>query len=222
MRRRYSVYGFTWAEAMPRWQQRWFQWRLRRTGRRIPAEALDAMLESGLKAGRVATWFIAAGRRSDLRPTIRRDFLGEGPNRLRGDYCRALASLGTEEDAQILVAYLDHALTLPLEEPEWAITECQPLALGTLRYLDEQLGTDYSERFIATDGPWERWPGNEDGAWADDLDWVRSDVALATGGDPGIRRQVLAEEDFKTWEFAGPRWWWWFSRGVRRRLSRRG
>lgn len=39
------------AFVMPRFRQRWFQWRLRRAGRRAPAEDLAALLEGGGGSG---------------------------------------------------------------------------------------------------------------------------------------------------------------------------
>ncbi|WP_329482103.1 DUF6000 family protein [Kribbella sp. NBC_01484] len=174
---------------MPRFRQRWFQWRLRRAGRRAPAEDLAALLEGGWRERLAATWLVAAGRRAELRPVIERGLLGDVPSGDRWSYCPALACLGTEDDARILVAYLDRALSLAPEEDGFAI-QCQPEALATLMYLDQQLGTDHARRFLAADGPWERWLGSVNVSLAHYQDAVRADVVFAAGGDPGIRRMV--------------------------------
>jgi hypothetical protein len=177
------------AFVMPRFRQRWFQWRLRRAGRRAPAQELAALLDGGWRERLAATWLVAAGRRADLRPVIERGMLGDVPSGERWSYCPALACLGTEDDARILMAYLDRALSLPPEEDGFAI-QCQPEALAALMYLDQQLGTDHARRFLADGGPWERWPGSGDVSLADYLDAVRAGVVFAAGGDPGIRRMV--------------------------------
>jgi hypothetical protein len=177
------------AFVMPRFRQRWFQWRLRRAGRRAPAEELAVLLEAGWRERLTATWLVAAGRRADLRHVIERGILGDVPSGYRWSYCPALACLGTEDDARILVAYLDRALSLAPEEDGFAI-QCQPEALATLMYLDQQLGTDHARRFLADGGPWERWPGSVDVSLAHYQDTVRADVVFAAGGDPGIRRTM--------------------------------
>jgi hypothetical protein len=179
------------AFVMPRFRQRWFQWRLRRAGRRAPAEDLALLLTGGWRERSTATWLIAAGRRADLRPVIERGMLGGVPSGYLWSYCPALACLGTEDDARILVAYLDHALTLaPEEDEELFHIQRQPEALATLMYLDQHLGTDHARRFLADGGPWERWPGSVNVSLADYQDAVRSDVVFAAGGDPGIRRRL--------------------------------
>lgn len=179
------------AFVMPRPRQRWFQWRLYRAGRRIPAADAIVLLESGTRTGMVATWLVAAGRREDLRSAIERGFVGEMPYGLGWDYCRTLACLGTDEDARILVTYLDRALALPPDESD--SDPLQPGALSALEYLDEKLGTEYAQRFTAPGGPWERWPGSEGEPWTSNLERVRAEVAFACGQDPGYRRQMKLE-----------------------------
>ncbi|MEV6284831.1 DUF6000 family protein [Kribbella sp. NPDC051770] len=180
------------AFVLPRWRQRWFQWRLRYDGRRIPADALERLMVEGCWRELVAaTWLVAAGQRADLRPVIKRELLGDEPCGLRWDYCSALASLGTEDDARILAEYLDRALLIRPAE-DGGRTQCQPQALAALMYLDEQLGTDHAARFLGEDGPWERWPGSV-GAWLEgERDEIRLDVVLASGADPGVRRMLQA------------------------------
>jgi uncharacterized protein DUF6000 len=177
------------AFVMPRFRQRWFQWRLRRAGRRAPAEDLALLLRAGWRERLTATWLIAAGRRADLRPVMERGILGDEPSGYRWSYCPAFACLGTEDDARILVSYLAQALSLPPED-EGFVTQCQPEALATLMYLDQQLGTGHAQRFLADGSPWERWPGSVNVSLADLQDTVRAEVAFAAGGNPGIRRMV--------------------------------
>jgi hypothetical protein len=177
------------AFVMPRFQQRWFQWRLRRAGRRAPTEELALLLKAGWRERLAAIWLVAAGRRADLRPVIERGLLGDVVAGDRWSYCPALACLGTEDDARILVAYLDRALSLAPDEDGF-VTQCQPEALATLMYLDQQLGTDHARRFLADGGLWERWPGSVNVSLAQYQDEVRTDVVFAAGGDPGIRRTV--------------------------------
>lgn len=107
-------------------------------------------------------------------------------------YCVPLACLATEADAQILVGYLEHALTLPVER-EGFETQCQGKALATLLYLDEQLGTTYAQRFLGEGGPWELWPGSADEDPAAYVEQIRAEVVFAAGGNPGLRRQMKQE-----------------------------
>jgi Family of unknown function (DUF6000) len=176
------------AFVMPRYRQRWFQWRLRRAGRRASVEDLAVPLEGGWRERLTAIWLVAAARRAELRPVIERGILGDNPSGARWSYCPALACLGTEDDARILVTYLDRALTLPPEEDEITAVQCQPEALATLGYLDQRLGTDHARRFLADGGPWGRWPGSVKVSLTDYQDAIRADVVFAAGGDPGIRR----------------------------------
>lgn len=191
-RRYLRVGGSAFVWPWPR--RRWFQWRLRYDGRRISVHDLTLLLvDGGWRERSAATWLIVAGRRAELRPVIEQGILGDEPSGLYWDYCSALASLGTEEDARILAAYLDKALLIPREETLGMKMQCQPQALAALLYLDEQLGTDHAGRFLAAGGPWDRWPGSDDFSPLDDKDHVRRDVVFAAGGDPGIRQMLKAE-----------------------------
>lgn len=190
MRWRYFHLMGTSAIMMRRPRQRVFQWRLRRAGRRVPVRDLMLMLEAGgWREQLTANWLIAAGRREEMRPAIERGLLGDHPYRSRGYFCIPLACLGTETDAQILVTYLDWALTLP-PEPEGFGNHCQAGALANLVYLDRQLGTPYAQRFLGDDGPWRRWLGSEDDTLEELQDGIRISVLLASGRDPGVRRML--------------------------------
>jgi hypothetical protein len=173
----------------PRPRQAWYQFRLRCGGRWAPVKDLDLLLDAGWRTSVAAIWLIAAGRRADMRPRIEREMLAGRPRGHGWSYCTPLACLGTDADARILVAYLDNALTLPVEE-EGSETQCQGEALATLLYLDEQLGTSHAQQFLGDGGAWERWPGSS----AVDLqvyaEHVRGAVVFAAGGDPGVRRRM--------------------------------
>jgi len=176
------------AFVMPRPQQRWFQWRLRRAGRKAPVRDLVVLLdEGGWREVLVATWLIAAGRRADLRPWVEQGILGDTPCGDGWSYCTALVCLGTEHDARILAAYLDQALSLPLTP---AGTQCQPQAMAALLYLDRQLGADHARRFLVADGTWGSWAGSSDVSLDVLRQAVRDDVVFAAGGNPGLRRRL--------------------------------
>jgi hypothetical protein len=165
-----------------------FQWRLRRAGRRASVAELTVLMQAGWREQQAAVWMIAAGRRADLRPEIERILLGNGWTHSRWQCCVALAALGTEADARLLIAYLDQTLSLPLEE-EGSVTHCQPEALAALLHLDEQLGTTHARRFLGPDGPWARWPGSAEVSFADERDNLRRYLIFAEGGDPGFRQR---------------------------------
>jgi hypothetical protein len=150
------------------------------------------LLDWGWRGELTATWLIAAGRRADLRPEIEQRIHSDHPHGRGCGFFVVLACLGTEEDAQILVAYLNRTLLLELE-PDGSFTQRQPEALGALMYLDEQLGTDHAQQFLAEDGLWHRWPGSADVSLEDCQAEVRPDIALATGGDPGVREMLKLE-----------------------------
>jgi hypothetical protein len=180
------------AFVLPRYRQRLFQWRLRRAGRRASAADLVVMLDSGGRIRPVPAWLIAAGRRTDLRPAIEQNLLADPPSWRSLGCCLVLACLGTEEDARILVTYLNWALLLE-PEPEWSFTQRQPEALATLMYLDQQLGTDHAQQFLAENGLWRSWPGSADISPAEGMESVEKDVLFAAGGDPGTRQEMKRE-----------------------------
>lgn len=179
----------------PRPRQAWYQFRLRWGGRLAPAKDLNLMLDAGgWRTFMAAIWLISSAKRADLRPRIERDMLAGRPCGYGWTYsfCTPLACLGTEADALILAAYLDHALTLPVE-PEGYKTQRQGEALATLLYLDEQLGTTHAQRFLGEDGPWERWPGSADDDLSAGVDQIRTEVIFAAGGNPGTRKRLKQE-----------------------------
>ncbi|MFC9816575.1 DUF6000 family protein [Streptomyces virginiae] len=115
-----------------------------------PAE-LGVLFEGGWRERKTAAWLVAVAHRSEFRELMGRLLLAsEGPYAGKA-YCVVLAKFGTAADAELLSAYLDHYLARPDLDYD------QAFALGTLLHLDEILGSEYTTRFLAPGGPWERW-----------------------------------------------------------------
>jgi hypothetical protein len=125
-----------------------FEAGLAHDARQITDEDLHLLLEFEWRSRLTAAWLIGLDQRSQFRHDLadlllasQFVFAGQG-------YCLALARFGQPEDAEILMAYLDHYLPR---------TDChydQPWALGALLNLDERLGTDQAARFLAPGGLW--------------------------------------------------------------------
>ncbi|WP_326837836.1 DUF6000 family protein [Amycolatopsis rhabdoformis] len=117
---------------------------------RITDEDLGLLLGYEWRAQLTASWLIAFDRRiahreriGELLPANERIYAGRG-------FCFALARFGTEEDALLLVAYLQAFLSRT-DRGE------QDSAMGALSYLDEQLGTDHAAQFLGETGAWAPW-----------------------------------------------------------------
>ncbi|WP_405425416.1 DUF6000 family protein [Streptomyces erythrochromogenes] len=115
-----------------------------------PAE-LGVLFEGGWRECKTAAWLVAVAHRSEFRTPMGRLLLASGGPYAGAAYCVALAKFGTAADAELLSTYLDHYLQRPDLDYD------QPVALGTLLYLDEVLGSEYATRFLAPAGPWDRW-----------------------------------------------------------------
>lgn len=120
-------------------------------GRQITDRELGVLLESEWRSRLTAAWLIGANRRSQFREHIgvllldsRLVFAGQG-------YCFALARLGTTEDAEILVAYLNHYLRQP------HLRYDQDWALGALQHIDGNLATTHAAQFLQPTGLWHQW-----------------------------------------------------------------
>ncbi|MFB7122882.1 DUF6000 family protein [Kitasatospora sp. NPDC056273] len=103
------------------------------------------------RARLTAAWLVGVARRVEWRDRIGRLLLASELTYAGQGYCFALARFGSQDDAEILVSYLDHYL------PRLECRYDQGSALGALMRLDSQLGTRHAERFLAPDGLWERW-----------------------------------------------------------------
>ncbi|MFJ5546371.1 DUF6000 family protein [Streptomyces sp. NPDC093225] len=115
-----------------------------------PAE-LGILFEGGWRERRTAAWLVAVAHRTEFRDLVDRLLLASAGPYAGPAYCVALAKFGTAADAELLSAYLDHYLPRPDLDYDQAVV------LGTLLYLDETLGSAYTTRFLAPDGPWDRW-----------------------------------------------------------------
>ncbi|WP_344611177.1 DUF6000 family protein [Dactylosporangium salmoneum] len=130
---------------------------LRHDAERISDEELTFLLQPGRmpnwRPRLVAAYLIGIGRRTQFRETIGDLLLASEVCYSGQGYCFALAAFGTDQDAEILVAYLDRYL------PRAELRYDQHWALGALLHLDRQRGTSHAERYLASDGLWERWAG---------------------------------------------------------------
>ncbi|MEU3466156.1 DUF6000 family protein [Streptomyces sp. NPDC006733] len=130
-------------------------------------EEIGALLGYEWRARLTAAWMVGVARRVEWRERIGGLLLASELTYAGQGYCCALARFGSKDDAEILVSYLDRYL------PRLECRYDQGPALGALLRLDSQLGTSHAERFVAPDGPWERWVDalahtrGTAGAWAD-------------------------------------------------------
>ena len=107
---------------------------------------LSVLPEGGWRERKTAAWLIAVAARTEFRDRIGELLLaGEVCFAGRG-YAVALASFGTEADAQWLAAYLDRYL------PRLDLFYDQAMTLGALLHVDDGLGTDHAARFLEPGG----------------------------------------------------------------------
>ncbi|MEV5703712.1 DUF6000 family protein [Actinoallomurus sp. NPDC052274] len=124
-----------------------FEKALVRDARKISDEDLDRLLSCGWRPRLVAAWLIGIDRRVRYRQRLGDLLLdSEAPYAGQG-YCFALARFAQDEDAEILVSYLDRYL------PRRECYYDQDWAIGALLYLDDRLGTRHADRFLDT-GLW--------------------------------------------------------------------
>ena len=116
--------------------------------RRIDDADLGTLLELEWRARLTAAWLIGLDQRTQFRQTLE-DLLLDSELTYAGQgYCFALTRFGQPDDAAILTAYLDRYLPRP---------DChydQAWAIGALLHLDQKLGTDHAQRFLAPEGLW--------------------------------------------------------------------
>jgi hypothetical protein len=115
----------------------------------VAHQGSKAELSVGWREATTAFWLIAAGRRTDLRDQLTRILYDNSSARL-ADLALALACLGGEQDAQLLVAYLCKALA------PGTGADGQVWSLAALLHLDDRLGTEWAQGFLSTVGRWER------------------------------------------------------------------
>ncbi|MFE9797670.1 DUF6000 family protein [Streptomyces goshikiensis] len=112
---------------------------------------LEALLAYEWRSRLTAAWLIGVDRREAFRERIGDLLLASEVCYSGGAYCFALARFGTQADAEILTAYLDHYL------PRTDLHYDQPAALGALLHLDARLGTHHTGCFTEPDGLWDQW-----------------------------------------------------------------
>lgn len=136
---------------MPRRERTKFSRKLGKAASEISPRELGVLLDGGWRERKTAAWLIAVAGRTEFRERLGELLLAsEGPYAGQA-YCVALATFGASADADFLVAYLDHYLTLP------DLYYDQAAALGALLYVDIKLGADQGARFLAPDGLWQQW-----------------------------------------------------------------
>ncbi|MFI0721948.1 DUF6000 family protein [Streptomyces sp. NPDC021224] len=117
----------------------------------ITDHELGVLLDCEWRSRITAAWLIGISRRDQFRERLGTMLLASELVYAGQGYCFALARLGTEQDAEILTAYLDHYL--PRDDCQYD----QPWALGALLRIDELRGANHAGRFLQPDGLWQQW-----------------------------------------------------------------
>jgi len=118
-----------------------------RDARQIADRELGTLLDSEWRSRLTAAWLIGLDRRTRFRDRIGEMLLDSELVYAGQGYCLALARFETGADADILRAYLDKYLPHDhAYDQNWAI--------GALLYLDERLGGNRADRFLASGGLW--------------------------------------------------------------------
>ncbi|MGI8330399.1 DUF6000 family protein [Actinomadura scrupuli] len=129
-------------------EQAGFETALAEDAREISDTDLAKLLSTEWRSRLTAAWLIGLDQRTQYRQTLGELLLASNLIYAGQGYCFALARFGQPEDAEILVAYLDRHL------PRADCHYDQDWAIGALLYLDDKLGTDHAERFLAPGGSW--------------------------------------------------------------------
>ncbi|MGH4033472.1 DUF6000 family protein [Actinomycetota bacterium Odt1-20B] len=124
---------------------------LARTAHALTPRELGILLDSGWRERKTAAWLIAIAGRTEFRPRLGKMLLADEMPFAGHAYCITLATFGTEEDADLLSAYLDRYLARPDLDYD------QVSAIGALLHLDDAHGSDRAARFLAPGGPWQQW-----------------------------------------------------------------
>ncbi|QFG22848.1 DUF6000 family protein [Actinomadura sp. WMMB 499] len=127
---------------------------LRRDAQRITDAELEFLLHPDAgpnwRERITAAWLIGLDRRTHFRGSLGRLLLESRLTYAGQGYCFALARFGDREDADVLVAYLEHYL------PRADCVYDQHWAIGALLRLDDKLETDRAERILEPGGLWHR------------------------------------------------------------------
>ncbi|WP_435583193.1 DUF6000 family protein [Amycolatopsis thermoflava] len=119
--------------------------------RQVTDDELNELLDYEYRARLTAAWLIALDRRATFRERLGELLLASEFGSSGKGYCFALARFGTEQDAQLLLAYLDRYL--PRVNDGFDVAE----AMGALLFVEAKLGTRRADRFLQEGGLWERW-----------------------------------------------------------------
>lgn len=117
----------------------------------ISDEEIEVLLSSEWRSRLTAGYLIAAAPREQLVPQIGQLLIESQLVYAGQGYCIALASIGTASAADQLTAYLDRWL------PKIDARGDQGWAMAALVSLDEEGGTNFSDRFLGPSGPWATW-----------------------------------------------------------------
>ncbi|MET8574677.1 DUF6000 family protein [Streptomyces sp. NPDC005012] len=112
---------------------------------------LGILLDGGWRECKTAAWLIAVAGRTEFRQRLGELLLASGGPYAGQAYCVALATFGTQADADLLVAYLDRYLRRP------DLHHDQAPAIGALLLLDARLGAGRAAQFLTPEGLWQRW-----------------------------------------------------------------
>ncbi|MFD7782139.1 DUF6000 family protein [Streptomyces nojiriensis] len=118
-------------------------------GEITPTE-LGILLEGGWRERKTASWLVAVSGRTEFRNRIGELLLASG-GPYQGSLCIALATFGTDADADLLCTYLDRYLPGP--DFRWD----QTAVFSTLLHLDAALGTERAAPYLAAGGLWQQW-----------------------------------------------------------------
>ncbi|WP_237536376.1 DUF6000 family protein [Streptomyces sp. SID5785] len=117
----------------------------------ITSHELSVLLEGGWRERRTAAWLIAVSNRTEFRERLGELLLASEVCCAGVAYCVALATFGTPADAALLAAYLDRCLRRP------GLAYDQVVVMGTLVFIDLNLGGDQASRFLGPGGLWHQW-----------------------------------------------------------------
>ncbi|MGQ4437167.1 DUF6000 family protein [Streptomyces sp. SAS_260] len=117
----------------------------------ITADEIATLLEGGWRERRTAAWLVAVSRRTEFRERLGELLLASEVCCAGPAYCVALATFGTERDADLLAAYLDRYLRRP------DLAYDQTVVMGALQFISLNLLNDQADRFLGLDGLWQQW-----------------------------------------------------------------
>jgi hypothetical protein len=117
----------------------------------ITADEIATLLEGSWRERRTAAWLVAVSRRTEFRERLGGLLLSSEVCCAGLAYCVALATFGTERDADLLAAYLDRYLCRP------DLAYDQTVVMGALQFISLNLGNDQADRFLGLDGLWQQW-----------------------------------------------------------------